>query len=613
MNTLEQKIDNLPTNPGVYIFKDRKGTILYVGKAGNIKHRVSSYFQRPAEKDVKTLTMLEKVVDIDTIVTDTEKEAFILENNLIKQHRPRYNVKLRDDKNYPCLRLSVEEEFPTLSIVRRIKKDRSLYFGPYPSSTSLRETLKLVRRLFPIRTCRDTKFTHRLRPCINYEMGRCMGPCCGKIDPIQYREAIHQVRMFLEGKNEDLIERLKKRMEEESGQLHFEAAAKIRDQIEHIEHVVEKQKIVSRDFLDQDVIGFHRQDHSIIVYPLFVRAGKLLGGKGFTLPSSGLPDEEILFSFLRQYYREGKFIPEQILIPKVVPEQASMEEWLTELKGKRVRILVPMKGDKKHLLQMACENAEKFLLAEGELERDREKLLEAMKERLHLRKTPRRIEAFDISNLQGGYAVGSMVSFEDGEPFKERYRHFKIKTIEGADDYGMMYEVLLRRYKKAVEEKDLPDLVLLDGGRGQLNVAQEVFKELQIKEVDLISLAKERTIEGPHPSRFGKTEEKIFHPQYREPLILGKHSSLLHLVDRIRDEAHRFAITYHKKVRGRETIKSVIGRIPGIGRVRQREFLKHFGSVEKIKEASLEALTKAPKMDEKLAQKIYDFFNKSKE
>jgi excinuclease ABC subunit C len=613
MNTLEQKIDNLPTNPGVYIFKDRKGTILYVGKAGNIKHRVSSYFQRPAEKDVKTLTMLEKVVDIDTIVTDTEKEAFILENNLIKQHRPRYNVKLRDDKNYPCLRLSVEEEFPTLSIVRRIKKDRSLYFGPYPSSTSLRETLKLVRRLFPIRTCRDTKFTHRLRPCINYEMGRCMGPCCGKIDPIQYREAIHQVRMFLEGKNEDLIERLKKRMEEESGQLHFEAAAKIRDQIEHIEHVVEKQKIVSRDFLDQDVIGFHRQDHSIIVYPLFVRAGKLLGGKGFTLPSSGLPDEEILFSFLRQYYREGKFIPEQILIPKVVPEQASMEEWLTELKGKRVRILVPMKGDKKHLLQMACENAEKFLLAEDELERDREKLLEAMKERLHLRKTPRRIEAFDISNLQGGYAVGSMVSFEDGEPFKERYRHFKIKTIEGADDYGMMYEVLLRRYKKAVEEKDLPDLVLLDGGRGQLNVAQEVFKELQINEVDLISLAKERTIEGPHPSRFGKTEEKIFHPQYREPLILGKHSSLLHLVDRIRDEAHRFAITYHKKVRGRETIKSVIGRIPGIGRVRQREFLKHFGSVEKVKEASLEALTKAPKMNEKLAQKIYDFFNKSKE
>ena len=273
MNSLGQKIEHLPTNPGVYLFKDNKGTILYVGKAGNIRHRVSSYFQRTDQKDVKTLTMLEKVADIDTIVTDTEKEAYILENNLIKEHHPRYNVKLRDDKNYPCLRLSVEEEFPTLSIVRRIKKDRSVYFGPYPSATSLKETLKLIRRLFPIRTCLDTKFSHRLRPCINYEMDRCAGPCCGKIDPIQYQEIVHQVRMFLEGKNKGLVERLKKRMEEESGQLHFEKAAKIRDQIRHIEEVIEKQKIVSRDFLDQDVIGFHRQDHTIIIHPLFVRGG----------------------------------------------------------------------------------------------------------------------------------------------------------------------------------------------------------------------------------------------------------------------------------------------------------------------------------------------------
>jgi excinuclease ABC subunit C len=285
-----------------------------------------------------------------------------------------------------------------------------------------------------------------------------------------------------------------------------------------------------------------------------------------------------------------------------------MEQWLTELKGKKVHILTPVKGDKKHLLNMACENAEKFLLGEAEMERDREKLLEALREKLHLRKFPRRIEAFDISNLQGGYAVGSMVSFEDGEPFKERYRHFKIKTISGADDYGMMYEVLLRRYKKAVEEDGLPDLVLLDGGRGQLNVAQEVFKELQIKEVDLISLAKERAIQGPHPSGSQKTEEKIFHPQYKEPLILGKHSSLLHLLDRIRDEAHRFAVNYHKKVRRKETIKSELSEILGVGRVRQRELLKNFGSIEKIKKATVEELAKAPKMNLRLAQGIYDFF-----
>jgi len=512
-------------------------------------------------------------------------------------------VKLRDDKNYPCLKLSVEEEFPTLCIVRRIKKDDSIYFGPYPSATSLRETLRLIRRLFPIRTCLDTKFTHRLRPCVNYEMDRCSGPCCGKIEPIQYQEMVHQVRMFLEGRNKDLVERLRKRMKEESEKLHFETAAKIRDQIEHIEKVIERQKIVSRDFLDQDVIGIHHQDHTIVVYPLFVRTGKLLGGKGFTFHSTGLPDEEILSSFLRQYYHEGKFIPEQVLIPVAIPLQTLTEQWLTELKGKKVQIINPARGDKRHLLRMACDNAEKFLLTESGFKEDREKLLETMRERLHLRKIPRRIEAFDISNLQGGHAVGSMITFVDGEPFKERYRHFKIKTVEGADDYGMMYELLLRHYQKTIEENELPDLVLLDGGKGQLNVAQEVFKELNVKEVDFISLAKARPVKGPL-----KTNEKIFHPQYKEPLILGRQSPLILFLDRVRDEAHRFAITYHKKVRGRETIKSVIGKIPGIGRVRQKELLKYFGSVENIMRANPEALAKAPKMNEKLARKVYNFF-----
>jgi len=611
MNSLTQKIENLPTHPGVYLFKDKKGTILYVGKAGNIKHRVSSYFQKREGMDVKTLTMLEKVADIDTIVTDTEKEALILENNLIKAHRPRYNVKLRDDKNYPCLKLSMKEDFPTLTIVRRIKKDDSIYFGPYPSATSLKETLRLIRRLFPIRTCLDTKFSGRLRPCINYEMDRCAGPCCGKIDRDQYLEIVHQVRMFLEGKNRNLVESLRKRMEEESEQLHFEKAARIRDQIEYIEHVIEKQKIVSSDFLDQDVIGFHRQDHTFVVHPLFIRGGKLLGGKGFTFPSTGLPEEEVLSSFLHQYYREGKFIPEQILIPKAIPEQDLVEQWLTELKGKRVRIFVPVKGDKKHLLKMACENAEQFLFAKDELDKDKEKLLEVLKEKLHLKKVPRRIEAFDISNLQGGNAVGSMVSFEEGKPNKEQYRHFKIKTIEGADDYGMMYEVLLRRYQRVLEENDLPDLVLLDGGKGQLNVAQEVFKELKVKNIDLISLAKERPLEEHHLSRFRKTEEKVFHPQYKEPFILGRHSPILHLLDRIRDEAHRFAITYHKKVRSRETIKSILGEIPGIGKVRQKELLKFFGGIEKIREATLEELAGTPKMNRRAAQLVYDFFKKN--
>jgi len=609
MDSLEQKIDHLPTHPGVYLFKDKKETILYIGKAGNIKHRVSSYFQKTEDKDAKTLAMMENVADIDTIVTDTEKEALILENNLIKAHRPRYNVKLRDDKNYPCLKLSMEEDFPTLTIVRRIKKDHSIYFGPYPSATSLRETLRLIRRIFPIRTCLDTKFSNRLRPCINYQMGRCLGPCCGKMDPAQYQEMVHQVRMFLEGKNRELVERLKKKMEEEAEKLHFEKAAKIRDQIEHIEKVIEKQKMVSTDFLDQDVIGFHRQDHTFVVHPLFIRGGKLLGGKGFTFPSTGLPDEEVLSSFLHQYYREGKFIPEEILTPKAIPDQNLVEQWLTELKGKKVKILAPVKGDKKHLLKMACENAEQFLLAKDERDKDGEQLLEELKKKLHLKKVPLRIEAFDISNLQGGNAVGSMVFFEGGRPDKERYRHFKIKTIEGANDTGMMYEVLLRRYQKAVEKNDLPNLVLLDGGRGQLNVALEVLRELKIVDVDLISLAKERAVEGSHLPRVRKTEEKVFHPQYKKPFILGRHSPTLHLLDRIRDEAHRFAITYHKKLRGRETIKSEVGEIAGIGQVRQKELLKYFKTLEKIKEATEEEMTKVPKMNRKSARIVYRFLH----
>ena len=612
MSPFNQKIAHLPTQPGVYLFKDQKGTILYVGKAGNLRHRVASYFQRPAGRDVKTLTMIEKVAEIETFVTDTEKEAFILENNLIKAHRPRYNVKLRDDKNYPCLKLSMEEEYPSLCIVRRIKKDRSLYFGPYPSATSLRETLKLIRRLFPIRTCLDTKFTSRLRPCINYEMGRCLGPCCDKTDPAQYGEVVHQVVLFLEGKNKDLVENLKRRMEEESERLNFEGAARIRDQIGHIEKVIEKQKIISREFLDQDVIGFYRQDHTLAIHPLFVRAGMLLGGKGFTFPSSGLPDEELLSSFLHQYYREGKFIPEQVLLPMEVPEQSLLERWLGRLKGKKVQLLVPGRGARKHLLDMACENAEKFLRAEASFEKEGAKLLESMRERLHLRNLPRRIEAFDISNLQGGDAVGSMVSFEEGRPDKDRYRHFKIKTVEGADDYGMMYEVLLRRYQKASEEKGLPDLVLLDGGRGQLNVALEVFKELNMKEIDLIGLAKERVVKGFPSSRLGKTGEKIFHPHYKAPLKLEKHSPVLHLLDRIRDEAHRFAITYHKKVRKRGTLKTALGEIPGIGKVRQKALLKFFGSLEKVREATAEKLAKVPKMNRKAAEKTYLFFHPKK-
>ena len=604
MNSLAQKIDSLAAQPGVYLFKDEEGELLYVGKAANLKHRVNSYFQKPAGKDLKTLAMLEKVADIDTILTQTEKEALILEDNLIKVHHPRYNVKLRDDKNYPLLRLSLEDEFPTLSIVRRVQKDRSLYFGPFPSATSLRETLKLIQRLFPIRTSLDTKFTPRLRSCREEDVER--GLCPEVNDPVQYREVVRQVRMFLAGKNEDLIENLMKKMTEESERLNFEAAAGIRDQIGHIQQIIERQKIVSRDSVDQDVVGFCPRGPAVVIYLLIVRGGKILGGRGFAFPPAELPDEEIIGSFLRQYYRVGKFIPRQILIPRTIADRAVLEQWLTELRGERVRIIIPAKGEKKELLKMAEENAEKFPLSKIDTEEERSKLLESLRENLSLARIPRRIEAFDISNLMGGNAVGSLVCFEDGLPAKERYRHFKIKTVAGADDYAMMGEVLLRRYQKALAGDHLPDLVLLDGGRGQLNVAQEVFKKLHIQGVELISLAKERMVEGPGRE---KTEEKIFHPRYREPFILEKHSPVRNFLDYIRDEAHRFAITYHKKVRSRGTIRSRLGEIRGIGAVRQRRLLESYGSVEKIRAAAAEELLRVPGMSRRAAQAVYQFFH----
>jgi len=590
LKSLVRKIDRLPPDPGVYLFKDSGGKILYVGKAANLRLRVRSYFQSPAG-DLKTLSMLEKAADLDSLVTTNEKEALILEDNLIKENHPRYNVKLRDDKNYPCLRLSLEEEFPVLSFARRIRKDGALYFGPYPSARSLRETLKLIRQLFPIRTSLDTKFTQRM-------------PTWTQIDPARYRETVHQVRMFLEGRNEELVESLKKEMEEDSNRLNFEAAARIRDQITHIEKVIEKQTAVSTDFIDRDALGIFRGKEGMAVYLLFIRGGKLLGGKGFSFPPSELPDGEVLQSFIRQYYLEGKFIPSQVLIPVSLPDQGLVEAWLGEGRKGGVRVLVPQRGEKRDLLNLAEENAEKFLISTGGW--DTESLLKTLQEKLHLEKIPWRIEAFDISNFQGKYAVGSMVTFEDGKPAKEGYRRFRIKTVPGADDYAMMEEVLRRHYERALAEKDLPDLVLLDGGRGQLNVAREVFEKLQIQGVDLISLAKERTMAGLL-SR-GKIEEKVYHPRFKSFLSLGKHSSLLNFLDSVRDEAHRFAIAYHKKIRSKGTLKSILGDIPGIGPGRQKDLLEFFGNVDKIKEASAGELARVPNMSRRAAQEVYDFF-----
>ena len=608
MNT-ESKVQLLPESPGVYLLKDHKGTIIYIGKAKSLRNRVRSYFQRSDERDVKTRTLINKIADVDYLVTESEKEALILENNLIKKHKPRYNVKIKDDKNYPCLRLTIEEPFPRLMIVRRIKRDGSLYFGPYPSAVSVRNTLKLIYKLFPLRSCKDAKFKNRTRPCINYQMGRCLAPCVGKVDAHTHGEIVREVRLFLEGKDHELIRILKRRMREKSDRLDFEGAAGLRDQIQSIEKTIEKQHIVSKRFLDQDVIGFHR-NRGIGVQALFVRSGMLMGGRFFSLAHHQWPDEEIISSFINQFYGEGKFIPQEILVPFSVQDHELIEQWLTEKRGSRVRLMVPKRGDRLRLIRMAMDNAEKALRSKAELEIDPEHILRELQQKLHLNRFPRMIEAFDISDIKGGAAVGSMVVFQAGEPLKSRYRHFRIKFPLGADDYGMMYEILIRRYQRALQEGELPDLVMVDGGKGQMNVALGVLKELGIDGIDVIGLAKDRVQKG-HAPTIARKGERIFLPKRKEPISLGKTSPALRLLQRIRDESHRFAITYHKKLRQKGNFRSLLDEIPGIGKERKKHLLRYFKSVAKIREASLEELESIPRINRKVAQQVYAFFHRT--
>lgn len=604
---IERKVQLLPELPGVYLLRDSKGTIIYIGKAKSLRNRVRSYSQRADEKDIKTRTLINKIADMDYLVTESEKEALILENNLIKKHKPRYNVKIKDDKNYPYLRLTVDEDCPRLLIVRRVKRDGSLYFGPYPSASAVRNTLKLIYKLFPLRSCRDAKFKNRTRPCINYQMGRCLAPCVGRVNARTYREIVKEVRLFLEGKDRELVQILRTKMKEKSDRLDFEGAARIRDQIQSVEKTIERQHIVSKGFLDQDVIGFHRNG-GIGVQALFVRNGMLMGGRFFNLTQQKWPDEEIVSSFVNQFYREDKFIPQEILLPFSIQDRELIEQWLTEKKGSKVRLVVPKRGNRLHLIRMAMDNAEKAFLSKSRAEADSEHILRELQERLRLNRFPWRIEAFDISDIKGGAAVGSMVVFEGGELLKSKYRHFRIRSSSGADDYGKMYEILTRRYQRALREGELPDLIMVDGGKGQMNVALAVLGELGIEGADVIALAKDRVQRGNAPI-IERKGERIFLPKRKEPISLARTSPALHLLQRIRDESHRFALAYHKKLRRKDDFRSLLDEIPGIGGKRKKNLLRHFKSLKKMREASLKELESVPTMNRKAAWQVYSLFH----
>ena len=599
--TLEEKLKNLPDSPGVYIMKDARGHVIYVGKALSLKSRVRSYFQKGA-KGEKTEMLVRSITDLETIVTHNELEALILEANLIKKHHPRYNIILRDDKNYPYLRFDVKAEYPTLDVVRGLKKDKALYFGPYVPAGGMWETLALIRRTFPLATCKkEFKRDKPERPCVQHQIGRCMAPCSGTVDAAVYRDMVDQVRLFLEGRNRDLLDRLKQHMDEASERMEYERAAELRDRIAKIEGAFEKQKIISPGFENQDVIGIASEGGHADIQALFVRNGLLLGRKDFYIPDvHGMTDEDVLADFLHQFYAKDMIVPGEVLLPIEVPDREVLETWLTEKRAAKVEVLMPQRGRKRELVQMASDNAAQSLKEHFLSRKSKERVLLRLQEELGLRNLPARIEAFDISNIQGAESVASMVSFENNLPDKRHYRRFKIRSVQGQDDFASMAEVVRRRYTKAQEEGILPDLILIDGGKGQLNATLDVLRELGIEEPDVIGLAKARSGEDGREQEF----ERVFLPGVDEPIILDPASQITHLVARVRDEAHRFAIAYHRKLREKAAMHSELDDIPGIGPARKKALLRHFGSLEKVKQAAMEELAGVKGLSKKAAEEL---------
>ena len=603
--TLEEKLQNLSGEPGVYLMKDHAGHTIYIGKALSLKNRVRSYFQKSA-KDEKTEMMVRNITDLETIVTHTELEALILESTLIKKHRPRFNIILRDDKNYPYLRLDLKVEYPRLEVVRGLKKDGSIYYGPYVPAGGMWEILSLIRRTFPLATCKmEFKKDKPERPCVQHQIGRCLAPCSGEVDKDVYRDMVGQVRLFIEGKNRDLLDLLKKRMEEASEMMEYERAAELRDRIARIEGAFEKQKIISPGFENQDVIGIASEGGHTDIQVLFIRNGMLLGRKDFYISDvHGMADEDVLGDFLHQFYAKEMIVPAEVLLPLDVPDREVLETWLTGKREARVEVAVPQRGRKRELVQMASDNAAQSLKEHLLSRKSKERILLRLQEELGLRNLPARIEAFDVSNIQGTEAVASMVSFENNLPDKRNYKRFRIRSVEGQDDFASMAEVVGRKYARAKEEGTLPDLILIDGGKGQLNAALDVLIALGITEPDVIGLAKARSGEEGSQREF----ERVFLPGVEEPVILDPTSATTHLVARVRDEAHRFAIAYHRKLREKKAVRSELDDIPGIGETRKKALLRHFGSVAKVRQATVEELASVRGMTKGAAEEVTNFF-----
>ncbi|APG29116.1 excinuclease ABC subunit C [Syntrophotalea acetylenivorans] len=608
---LDVDLKKFPALPGVYLMKGAQGEVLYVGKAKHLRNRLRSYFSVTGDGRAHIRFLMNRVETIETIVTDTEKEALILENTLIKKYRPRYNINLRDDKTYVSLRIDMREEFPTLQLVRRVKKDGARYFGPYSSSTAVKETLKLIYRIFPLRHHPLEACRRRDRPCLYHQIEQCSAPCHGLISPSEYAALVDGAVKLLAGREKEVVTLLQQRMGAAAEKLDYEQAARLRDQVQAIEQTVEKQKVADAGGGDQDVVGLHREGGEVELAILFVREGKVIGRRSYSLEWR-LAEDELLSSFLQEFYSRDVVIPDRLLLPLVLEDSETLADWLSERKGKRMQLLVPQRGGGRQLVEMARRNAEESFREKGSRREARQQVLQDIATRLQLGRLPQRIECFDISNVQGRFSVASMAVLSDGEPDKGAYRHFRIRTVTGSDDYASLYEVLKRRLTRGMEEEVLPDFILIDGGKGQLSVLNAVLEELALSDrIDAVGIAKSRVRSNVRGKVVERSEERFFLPGRKNPVVLRQGSPALFMLERLRDEAHRFAITYHRKLRRQSTLHSALEDIPGVGAQRRKALLRHFGSLKKIKQASLEQLKDMPGLPSTLAERIFDTFHKS--
>ena len=585
----------LPEKPGVYLMHDASGKVIYVGKAVVLKNRVRSYFRNLACHTPKVKAMVAKIAEIETIVTSSEVEALILECNLIKKYRPRYNISLKDDKTYPYLKVTMQEDFPRLYVTRRQLRDGARYYGPYADAGAMHATVKLLRSMFPLRTCRKMNPD---RPCLNYHIKRCLAPCAGYISKADYHKMIKSVCMVLDGRTTELERDLKQQMQEAADNYAFEEAARLRDQLQAVARLNEAQKAVTNNGGDMDIFGLGQDMTGLCVQLFFVRKGKLIGRDNFFLPDGGDTPQEVITAFVKQYYNEATFIPKEVVLPYLPEEDEKqlIETWLADKAQRRVELLLPQRGVKKDLLKLANENAVKLLnerLRKGSLSLKNDlQAAEELQQALGLEHPLERMDCFDISHTQGSETVASMVVFRNGTSSKKDYRRYKIVSAEGKpDDFKSMQEVVYRRYR---DYEDLPSLVVIDGGKGQLSSALEVIRGLGLDDLPVVGLA--------------KREEEIFKPQQSESIMLDRDGAALHLIQRIRDEAHRFAITYHRKLRGKRNLVSVLDHVEGIGLKRRQELWKAFKTLDAMRAASVEELAAVEGMNHAAAQTLYDFF-----